>query len=95
MGKRIVAFALTGWAAIIALAWWLADQRIGLCKAMTYSAETRCQVAATAARDFILIFGLTAALVFLVIVAALWARRSGRLSQWSLSATRERLLDRQ
>lgn len=78
--KRILGFGLAGWAAIVGLAWWLADRRIALCG---YD-ESGCKLRATAARDTVLTSGLTVALV--VAVAALtwiviFSRQGGRDQQ--------------
>lgn len=51
------------WAAIVALAWWLADRRIQLCG----YAENACILRATATRDDILVRGLSFALAALLL----------------------------
>ena len=71
--NRIAIGALAGWSAIVGLAWWLADRRIDVC---LYSDE-RCKPALLAARDNVLIHGLTVALVGIVGLT-LWAPRSRR-----------------
>lgn len=63
MGKLIAAVALIGWAIIVAAAWRLAAARIALC----YYLDTPCIVRTTAARDYVLIAGLTVALAFALI----------------------------
>jgi hypothetical protein len=69
--KRIAAAGLAGWTLIVALAWWLADQRIGVCD---YS-DGRCELRAVAARDTVLVHGLTVALVALLALAfVIWVR---------------------
>jgi hypothetical protein len=73
MGGRIIALGLVGWSGIIALAWWLADQRIDLCD---YD-ESGCVVRTTAARDFVLVFGLSVALIVMIGAAFVWVRRGG------------------
>ena len=70
--KRIVGRALAGWAAIVALAWWLANKRILICEW-----ERACMVRTVASRDAVLTGGLTVALVGLIVVAFLM--RSGRI----------------
>jgi hypothetical protein len=59
-----------------ALAWWLADQRIDLCD----YGESGCVVRTTEARDFVLVFGLSVALVVMVGAAFVWMRRGGSIS---------------
>lgn len=82
--SRIVAFALSGWAGIVGLAWWLANRRIGLC----HWSETDCIVRATATRDYVLIaglaFGFAVALSIAVVMAAAARRRqaSGGFTHW-------------
>jgi hypothetical protein len=77
MGRIIFAVALAGWAAIMAVAWRLADARIPVCKeADTYTAEANCIIHATATRDNILTLGLSGALA--IIVLALFIYGSAR-----------------
>jgi len=83
--KRPLLTAITGWAGIVALAWWLADRRIGICSGISiYSAEvshTNCIARATAARDSILIYGLSIGLVAAIVLSV--ALHSGTpLRQW-------------
>lgn len=63
---RIAAVTITGWAAIVAVAWKLANARIALC----YMTETECIVRTTAARDNVLIAGMVVALVIAVALIA-------------------------
>ncbi len=77
MGYRIIAAGLLGWAGIVAVAWHLADKRIGLC----YELDTKCIIATTADRDFILSLGLSVALIAMIWVAVTWTRRNGRLER--------------
>jgi hypothetical protein len=80
MVGRILALGLLGWSGIIALAWWLADQRIALCG----YGEHSCVVRATGTRDFVLVSGLTVTLVVTIAAALLWARRGRPFSfNWS------------
>ena len=74
--KWIVLAGFTGWAAIVALAWWLADRRLG---SMCQRLEQYCNPALVAQRDAILTGGLTVALVAALAVAVI-ALRSKRLS---------------
>lgn len=79
--KRIITLGLIGWTAIVALAWWLADRRIGACR---YDSGGACELRATAARDIVLTGGLTVALVALLLVgtaAELIRRRRGNIEQ--------------
>lgn len=71
--KWIVSLGLTGWAGIVALAWRLADDRLGaLCH---YRAE-HCDARLVAQRDAVLTNGLTVALVALLGLAlAGWLRK--------------------
>jgi len=71
--KRIVAGGLLGWAGIVALGWWLAQQRIELCPGWPDYADKACVIRATAARDAVLTGGLTVALVGLLLVVAVKA----------------------
>lgn len=76
MGKRIVALALVGWGAIVALAWYLANKRIQLCPYDTYGPyekDSACVIRIIAQRDYILTVGLTVALVFLILSTVAWA----------------------
>lgn len=57
-------FVLTGWAAIVAVAWNLADKRIGEC-----NFESECMRAATETRDAVLIWGPGIWLLALVVLA--------------------------
>lgn len=91
--RRIIALASTGWAAIVALAWWLADRRLAECH--PYNSE--CQQAAMSARDYVLIAGLSVAFVaFLAVMfAAQLARRrqaSGRITRWQPTTRADRPL---
>ena len=77
MGKWIIGGALAGWAAIIGLAYRLASARIDLC-----DYEKACIIRATAVRDNVLITGLIVALVGLIVLMLVLARRTGRLNGW-------------
>ena len=69
--KLIVAGVLTGWTGIVALAWWLADRRLGsMCKFM----EQYCNASQLATRDWTLVAGI--ALPFLLIS---WLALTGRI----------------
>lgn len=89
MGKRITAFALTGWAAIIGLAWVMADRRIGLCPKDAYGnlEPTGCLLRATADRDAVIVWGLGIALAVALVVILVIARRARRrpdeVEMWS------------
>lgn len=61
--RRILSAAIVGWAAIVALAWWLANGRIAIC----YATEDACKLRATATRDDILVRGLGFALAALLL----------------------------
>jgi hypothetical protein len=93
--KRIAIGGLVGWSGIVALAWWLADRRIELCR---YSSGYTCELRATAARDDVLIWGLTVALaaILLFAAAARYARfrRSGEVFPSPGSAYQPRRPDR-
>ena len=89
MGRRIVALALTGWSGIIALAWWLADRRIEICGDRMYNRD--CIIEAAAARDTVLIAGLSVALAVLIVAALVGARRAERLVPKNLSDGSRRL----
>ncbi len=65
--KRIAIAASVGWAAILGLAWYLANARIRLCE---YGA-TNCIVRTTAARDSTLVYGLSIGLIVGVMTAIL------------------------
>lgn len=89
MGQRIVALALTGWALIVFIAWRMANARIELC----YFADEACKIRTTAARDYVLVAGLTVALAFAIlamIVVAIARVRAGQ-SSWTPSANRAEL----
>ena len=94
MWKRIVAFALTGWAGIIWLAWWMADKRIRLCGDSWDDGYRSCTIRATATRDFVLTTGLTVALGFIVIAAFVWWRGNERIGNWR-SVNRSSEIDQQ
>lgn len=87
MGYRIIGAGLAGWAGIVALAWRMADKRIGLCSDL----DRDCEIATTASRDFVLTAGLTVALVVIVTAALIWARRTGRLSSFTQANRAHRL----
>jgi hypothetical protein len=96
MTKRIIALvALIGWAAITALAWYLADARIDLCAPRRDASYAReCILAATAARDTLLIIclsvGLGLSLLALLASAAATARRFRGPSSWSPASPADR-----
>lgn len=83
--KRIMLFVLAGWAAIMALGWWLAHARIAACPA-----AYNCEVHEMGTRDAFLIAGLL--VPFLITVLGLVAslrsqrRRHGLPSMPALSA---------
>lgn len=83
MGRLFAAAALTGWAAIVAVAWRLADRRIALCHFL----DTPCIVRTTASRDYVLVAGLTVGLVAALLALALTAlyrtRRYRELNGWA------------
>ena len=78
--RRIALYGLAGWSGIVALAWWLADSRIEICR---HSSGYTCELRATAARDEGLFWGLAVALVAILLfaVAARYAhfRSSGEV----------------
>ena len=78
--KRIATAALAGWSAIVGLAWWLADRRLG---SWCHYDVDRCKPALLAARDNVLIHGLTVALVGAIVLAVVLSVRDGRLNQTS------------
>lgn len=85
--KWIITLGLLGWAGIVALAWRMANERIALCG----WGDSNCVIRATAMRDNVLVWGLTAALVALVVVGlAAWVRheRLKRAGQGPASANR-------
>ena len=53
--KWIVIGVLTGGTGIVALAWWLADRRLGQ---MCYSFESYCNASQLATRDWTLVAGI-------------------------------------
>ena len=81
--KWIALGTLTGWAGIVWLAWALADSRVAIC----YFGDERCKITATAARDAVLIGGLTVALVGLAVAGCVALVRSGRLNLRSRSGS--------
>lgn len=72
--KWIALGVLTGWTALVALAWWLADRRIALC----YRLETDCIVRATTSRDNVLLWGPAVGLALLVALALAHRQRLNR-----------------
>lgn len=72
--RRTAIVGLTGWSAIVALSWWLADRRILLCH---YEESAGCAVRATATRDAVLTNGLTVALVAFAGFALMGGVRNG------------------
>lgn len=81
------AMFLLGMLALVALAWWLADQRIALC----YWADEACKIRTTATRDNALVIGLGLTLVSYVIA---WpARRAIFNRRQSASSERRPLLE--
>lgn len=81
--KWIVLATFAGWAAIVRLAWVLADRRIGQC----YELDTDCELRATAARDAVLTGGLTVALVAGFALAVVWWIARQRLNRSNGSVT--------
>lgn len=74
--KQIALGALSGWSAIVGLAWWLARARIDYCPSGDFS---RCRMRQIAASDSILIGGLTVALAGAIVMAVILRMRDGRL----------------
>ena len=70
MTRRIVTVALLAWAGIIALAWWLAQARIDICRY-----DPPCVIRTTAARDYVLIAGLIAVFGAFLIAALIGLRK--------------------
>lgn len=66
----------TAWAAIVALAWWLADARIEICG----DHDMPCVLRATATRDNVLLWGGSIALALFVLLALAGQVRIGRLN---------------
>jgi hypothetical protein len=84
----IVGAGLAGWAGIVGLSWWLADERAGLCGhfdnvindsfrviGRQFVGDRDCYIRALVIRDGVLTMGLTVALVGLLAVAIVWAMR--------------------
>ena len=81
--KRLAAAALTCWAGIVMLGWWLADRRLERCANYRWD-DNPCVMRALTARDTVLTGGLTAALVAmigLVLVLRADRSRSNRVDQ--------------
>lgn len=76
--RGLVAVVLSGWSGIMALGWYLADQRAGRCND-TYN----CRVAELATRDAFLIVGLMLPFLIVALVALYATRKPGR-SGWGL-----------
>ena len=70
---RVAKVAVCGWAGIVSLAWWLANERITICE----STDDRCIIAATAMRDSSLVWGLSIGLAGALVFALILARRGG------------------
>lgn len=73
--RRAILAGAAGWAAIMALAWWMAARRIALCPwemgAGGISAQDAgCLIRTTATRDASLVGGLVVLLVLLILAAA-------------------------
>lgn len=71
MGRIIVGTALAGWAAIVGIAWHLADKRIEQCG--RYIPDRDCVIRLTTQRDYVLSVGLTVALAFVVAALCVFA----------------------
>lgn len=63
-------------AAIVALAWWLADNRIGVCGDF----ESGCRVQVTAARDCVLVWGAIVPLALFVLLTIAGRARIRRIN---------------
>lgn len=61
--RRVAIGSAAGWAGIVWLSWSLADRRIAICGGWMEASDVACRIRATAARDAILINGLTVGLV--------------------------------
>ncbi|HET6940576.1 MAG TPA: hypothetical protein VFH89_00290 [Sphingomicrobium sp.] len=97
MRRIIFIVATSGWAGIVALAWWLAGRRIELCSYL----DNDCELRATADRDYVLIAGLSIglclALLALLVTARLNRRvrvdtHSARITRWERSRRADRHL---
>lgn len=82
MVKWIVASALAGWAGIVALGCWLANARIAICPPRWDDGGPACIIRTTAARDGVLLTGLTVGLTGLIVVALVYTRILPRFSGW-------------
>jgi hypothetical protein len=93
--KWIGGIALTGWGAIVWLAWWLADQRLQRCGGYAWTGEP-CHMRAAAARDAVLTHGLTVALVALLLLVLLsrvpLGRRSAPFIDAKITGPKDRIL---
>lgn len=86
--KRIVLMALTGWAAIVWLAYTLADRRVGWC-----SAYRDCIERAQITRDNVLVWGAIIALLGLIVAAVIeWRATRGQGPSSANPAGKSRLL---
>ena len=75
--KWIAAATVSGWAGIVWLAWYLANERVRFCYPMP---EENCLIRTTAARDAVLVWGLTIGLVLMASGALAWTLWFARLS---------------
>lgn len=85
--KRNWIVAGAAWAGIVALAWWLADQRIEIC-----SYERACKLRATVTRDDILVWGVGVGLAALLLIFVGRAPPASERSAGSQSPRRTALL---
>lgn len=80
MPRIIVTMAALGWAAILGLAWWLADSRIELC-----NYRQACIIDATETRDNVLVIGLAIGLAIALFIVARMVRNR---ADWIMPASR-------
>lgn len=74
MGRIIVAAGLGGWLAIVAMAYRMADNRIGVaCGSIPSLQDPQCLASMQAKRDAILTVGLAVALAFIIISMIVFA----------------------
>lgn len=98
MFRIIVATALTGWAAIVGIAWQSADRRIENCT-LAGVTDSDCVIRLSAQRDFILTVGLAVALAFVVAAMIVFAvnqarKNRGAATGWTPTSRAQRQLPR-
>lgn len=68
--RRIAAFGLIGWAGIVGLSWYLANERLHHCYNWQFD-DSPCIMRALAARDSTLVYGLSIGLAVAIVLATL------------------------